>query len=395
MFNEDMYKIGAKGSDIRELFEYGKRRKLEIGDDKVFDFSIGNPSVPSPSIVNETLIDLIKNVEPTKLHGYTSASGDNFVKNEIANYINNKYNANVSKDFIYMTCGAAASLSITFKALLNPNDEVIVISPYFPEYKVFVENAYGKLVIVNSKLPSFLPDYEDLESKINENTKAVIINSPNNPTGVVYGKDVIEELASILRKKEKELDTNIYLVSDEPYRELVYGDVKVPFITNFYHNSIVCYSFSKSLSLPGVRIGYILVNSECSEAIRLYKTICGAGRSMGFVCAPALFQYMVPKCLGYTSDINVYKENRDILYKELTSFGYEVVKPEGAFYLFIKSLDENSYAFSEFAKKYELLLVPSDSFGVKGYIRISYCVSRKQIIDSLPSFKKLIEDYNK
>lgn len=395
MFNEDMYKIGAKGSDIRELFEYGKRRKLEIGDDKVFDFSIGNPSVPSPSIVNETLIDLIQNVEPTKLHGYTSASGDNYVKSEIANYINNKYNANVSKDLIYMTCGAAASLSITFKALLNPNDEVIVIAPYFPEYKVFVENAFGKIVVVNSKLPSFLPDFDDLENKINENTKAVIINSPNNPTGVVYGKDVIEELASVLKKKEKELGTNIYLVSDEPYRELVYGDEIVPFITNYYHNSIVCYSFSKSLSLPGERIGYILVNSECVEAIKLYKTICGAGRSMGFVCAPALFQYMVPKCLGYTSDINVYKENRDILYKELTSYGYEVVKPEGAFYLFIKSLDEDSYTFSEFAKKYELLLVPSDSFGVKGYIRISYCVSRKQIVDSLPSFKKLIEDYNK
>ena len=395
MFNEDMYKIGAKGSDIRELFEYGKRRKLEIGDDKVFDFSIGNPSVPSPSVVNETLIDLIQNVEPTKLHGYTSASGDNYVKSEIANYINNKYNANVSKDLIYMTCGAAASLSITFKALLNPNDEVIVIAPYFPEYKVFVENAFGKIVVVNSKLPSFLPDFDDLENKINENTKAVIINSPNNPTGVVYGKDVIEELASVLKKKEKELGTNIYLVSDEPYRELVYGDAIVPFITNYYHNSIVCYSFSKSLSLPGERIGYILVNSECVEAIKLYKTICGAGRSMGFVCAPALFQYMVPKCLGYTSDINVYKENRDILYKELTSYGYEVVKPEGAFYLFIKSLDEDSYAFSEFAKKYELLLVPSDSFGVKGYIRISYCVSRKQIVDSLPSFKKLIEDYNK
>lgn len=395
MFNEDMYKIGAKGSDIRELFEYGKRRKLEIGDDKVFDFSIGNPSVPSPSVVNETLIDLIQNVEPTKLHGYTSASGDNYVKSEIANYINNKYNANVSKDLIYMTCGAASSLSITFKALLNQSDEVIVIAPYFPEYKVFVENAFGKIVVVNSKLPSFLPDFDDLENKINENTKAVIINSPNNPTGVVYGKDVIEELASVLKKKEKELGTNIYLVSDEPYRELVYGDVIVPFITNYYHNSIVCYSFSKSLSLPGERIGYILVNSECDEAINLYKTICGAGRSMGFVCAPALFQYMVPKCLGYTSDINVYKENRDILYKELTSYGYEVVKPEGAFYLFIKSLDEDSYAFSEFAKKYELLLVPSDSFGVKGYIRISYCVSRKQIVDSLPSFKKLIEDYNK
>lgn len=393
MYNKNMYKIGAKGSDIRELFEYGKRRKLEIGDDKVFDFSIGNPSVPSPSIVKETLIDLINNVEPTKLHGYTSASGDNFVKESIANYINNKYNTNVKSNLIYMTCGAAASLSITFKALLNPDDEVIVIAPFFPEYKVFVENAYGKIVVVDSKMPSFLPDFDLLEKAITKKTKAVIINSPNNPTGVVYGEDVIKKLSAILEAKEKEFNTQIFLVSDEPYRELVYGDKAVPYITNYYHNSIVCYSFSKSLSLPGERIGYILVNPECINALDIFKTICGAGRSMGFVCAPALIQYMVPKCLGYTSDINIYKENRDILYNELTSYGYDVVKPEGAFYLFIKSLDEDSYAFSEFAKKYELLLVPSDSFGVKGYIRISYCVSKEQIVNSLPSFKKLIQDY--
>jgi len=395
MFNENMYKLGAKGSDIRELFEYGKKRKQVIGDDKVFDFSIGNPSVPSPSIVNDTLVDLIQTVEPTKLHGYTSASGDNFVKESIAKYINNKYNTNVNSNLIYMTCGAAASLSITFRAILNPGDEVIVFTPYFPEYKVFVENASGKIVPVESIIPSFIPDFDALEKSINKNTKAVIINSPNNPTGVVYSEEIIKKLSDILRFKEKEFNQNIYLVSDEPYRELVYGDVNVPYITNYYDNAIVCYSFSKSLSLPGERIGYILVNPKCNDAVSVYKAICGAGRSMGFVCAPALFQYMVPKCLGYTSNIKVYEENRELLYNELTKYGYEVVKPEGAFYIFMKSLDKDAYAFSELAKKYELLLVPSDSFGVKGYIRISYCVSKEQIINSLPAFKKLIEEYKK
>ena len=392
MYNKEMYKIGAKGSDIRELFEYGKKRKKEIGEDKVFDFSIGNPSVPSPKIVNDTLIELINNVEPTKLHGYTSASGDNYVKEQIANYINSKYEATVNPNLIYMTCGAAASLSITFKAILNPRDEVIVISPFFPEYKVFVENAGGKIVISKSD-NNFIPDFEDLENKITSKTKAVIINSPNNPTGVVYNSDAIIKLSSILSRKEKEYKNTIYLVSDEPYRELVYGDVEVPYITKYYNDAIICYSFSKSLSLPGERIGYILVSPKCNDCETIYKSICGAGRSMGFVCAPALFQYMIPKCLGYTSDINVYKENRDLLYNELTKYGYEVIKPEGAFYIFVKSLEDDAYAFSEKAKDYELLLVPSDSFGVKGYIRISYCVSKKQIIDSLPAFKKLIEEY--
>lgn len=393
MYNNDMYKLGVKGSDIRELFEYGKKKKQIIGDDKVYDFSIGNPSVPSPKIVNDTLKELIDTTPATILHGYTSASGDNFVKEKIAEYINSKYNANVNSSLIYMTCGAAASLSITFRALLNKGDEVIVIAPYFPEYKVFVENAFGKVVIVNSEIPSFLPNFEELERSISEKTKAIIINSPNNPTGVVYNEKIISKLSEILIKKEKEFKKNIYLISDEPYRELVYGDIYVPYITNYYHNSIVCYSFSKSLSLPGERIGYILVSPKLQNASEIYKCICGAGRSMGFVCAPALFQYILPKCLGYTSDITIYEENRNILYNELTKYGYELVKPDGAFYIFMKSLDEDAYRFSEKAKEYNLLLVPSDSFGVKGYMRISYCVSQKQIINSLKAFKQLIDNY--
>lgn len=393
MYNNDMYKLGVKGSDIRELFEYGKKKKQIIGDDNVYDFSIGNPSVPSPKIVNDTLKELIDTTPSTILHGYTSASGDNFVKEKIAEYINSKYNANVNSSLIYMTCGAAASLSITFRALLNKGDEVIVIAPYFPEYKVFVENAFGKVVIVNSEIPSFLPNFEELERSISEKTKAIIINSPNNPTGVVYNDKIISKLSEILIKKEKEFKKNIYLISDEPYRELVYGDIYVPYITNYYHNSIVCYSFSKSLSLPGERIGYILVSPKLQNASEIYKCICGAGRSMGFVCAPALFQYIIPKCLGYTSDITIYEENRNILYNELTKYGYELVKPDGAFYIFMKSLDEDAYRFSEKAKEYNLLLVPSDSFGVKGYMRISYCVSQKQIINSLKAFKQLIDNY--
>lgn len=393
MYNNDMYKLGVKGSDIRELFEYGKKKKQIIGDDNVYDFSIGNPSVPSPKIVNDTLKELIDTTPATILHGYTSASGDNFVKEKIAEYINSKYNANVNSSLIYMTCGAAASLSITFRALLNKGDEVIVIAPYFPEYKVFVENAFGKVVIVNSEIPSFLPNFEELERSISEKTKAIIINSPNNPTGVVYNDKIISKLSEILIKKEKEFKKNIYLISDEPYRELVYGDIYVPYITNYYHNSIVCYSFSKSLSLPGERIGYILVSPKLQNASEIYKCICGAGRSMGFVCAPALFQYIIPKCLGYTSDITIYEENRNILYNELTKYGYELVKPDGAFYIFMKSLDEDAYRFSEKAKEYNLLLVPSDSFGVKGYMRISYCVSQKQIINSLKAFKQLIDNY--
>lgn len=394
MYNEQMYKLGANGSAIRELYEYGRKRKKELGENKVFDFSLGNPNVPAPDIVNETLINLINNTEPTKLHAYTSAVGDIEVRRSIANYLNETYKCNASESLIYMTVGAAASLTISLKALLNLGEEVIVFAPFFPEYKVFVENALGKIKIVDCKKPSFLPDYDKFEESITENTKCVIINSPNNPSGVVYSEEDILKISEILNKKQKQYNHNIYLISDEPYRELVYNNENVPFVTNYYDNTIVCYSFSKSLSLPGERIGYILVSSSCDKANDVYKAICGAGRSLGFVCAPVLFQYMVPYCLGKTSDLSVYEENRNILYENLTKFGYNVVNSKGAFYLLVEAIGGDANKFSELAKKYELLLVPSDSFGVEGYVRISYCVSKKTIVNSLVAFERMIKDIN-
>ena len=391
--NKKMYDLGVTPSAIRNIFEYGKARKKEIGEANVYDFSLGNPSVPAPSIVNETLINLITNTNSEILHGYTSAVGDLKVREAIATYLNNKYNVNEKADLIYMTVGAAASLTISLNAILNEKDEVIVIAPFFPEYKVFIEKANGKIVIVNSDLKTFKPNLELLEQAINENTKAVIINYPNNPTGVILDEDELILLTNLLKEKEKQYNKNIYLISDEPYRELIYDNKDYPFVTKYYNNTIVCYSFSKSLSLPGERIGYILVSNNCNNKKEIYYAICGAGRSLGYVCAPALFQYMIPSCLGYTSDINVYKENRDILYNALTSYGYEVILPEGAFYIFMKSLENDANTFCEKAKEYELLLVPSDSFGVNGYVRISYCVSKETILNSLDSFKKLIDSY--
>ncbi len=393
MINEKMYELGSKSSSIRELFEYGKKRKQDIGEDNVFDYSLGNPSVPSPSIVNETLIDLLTNVDSTILHGYTSASGDLKVREDIVNYLNKEYNTKLTSDLVYLTVGAAASLTSSLNAIINPNDEVICFAPFFPEYKVFIEKAGGTLKIVKCIEPSFEIDFVKLEKTINKNTKAIIINSPNNPTGKVINENELKKLIEIINKKNKEYNNTIFLISDEPYRELVYDDIKIPFVTNYYDNTIICYSFSKSLSLPGERIGYVIVNPTCKQAQRVYKAIAGAARSLGYVCAPSLFQYMISKCLGHTSDLNVYKENRDILYNELTKYGYTIIKPDGAFYLFIKSLDSDALKFSEFAKKYELLLVPSDSFGYPGYIRIAYCVSKEQIIKSLPAFKKLIDEY--
>lgn len=393
MYNKNMQQLGQTGSAIRELFEYGKTRKAIVGDDNVFDFSIGNPSVPCPNVVTNTLVDLITKTDPVKLHGYTSASGDIEVKTKIVEYLNMTYHCNENPNLVYLTVGAAASLTITFNALLNPGDEVIVFAPFFPEYKVFIEKALGKIVIVEPDEKTFYPNLEKLEQAINENTKAVLIDSPNNPTGVILPHDVIEKISNLLRNKERKFNKNIYLISDEPYRELIYNDIKYPFITNYYHNSIVCYSFSKSLSLPGERIGYILVADKCDKKEGIFQAICGAGRALGFVCAPSLFQYMIPNCLGYTSNIEIYKQNRDLLYNYLTNVGYEVVKPDGAFYLFVKALEKDAVAFSNCAKKYDLLLVPSDSFGYAGYVRISYCVSTKMIEKALPIFKKLYDDY--
>lgn len=391
--NEKMYALGAKSSVIREIFEYGKKRKAEIGEDRVFDFSLGNPSVPAPDVVNQSMIKMLTESDSVSLHGYTSAVGDNGVRAAIAKYINDNYSAGVAPENIYMTVGAAASLTVTLNALVNPGDEVIVIAPFFPEYRVFAEKAGATLRVVMSDMDTLQIDIDALDAAINENTKAVIVNSPNNPTGAVLTEETVRALSSLLERRSRELGHEIFLISDEPYRELVYGDVKVPYLINEYKNTIVCYSFSKSLSIPGERIGYILVSPRIDDWKRLFLAVCGAGRSLGFVCAPSLFQKLIPYCLGKTADIDVYDRNRRIIYNALTEYGFSAVKPDGAFYLFVRSPEPDAYAFCERAKKYELLLVPSDDFGVPGFVRISYCVSTEQIERSLPAFKALAEEY--
>lgn len=395
MINSKMQALGTNPSAIRDLFEYGKKRKTEIGEDAVFDFSIGNPNVPAPKIVNDTLIHLLQQRDATHLHGYTSAPGDVQVRQSIATYLNKTYETTIDSSLIYLTAGAAASLSISLKALLNKDEEVILFAPFFPEYSVFIENADGVVKIVPPIVSTFQPDLEQLEQSITPLTKVVIINSPCNPTGVILTESTLQQIAHILTQKSKAYQHPIYLVSDEPYRELVYGDITVPFVTKYYADTLVCYSFSKSLSLPGERIGYILVSPDAHQATDVYASICGAARSLGYVCAPALFQYMIPHCLGHTSDLSIYQNNRDILYQNLVAYGYEVVKPDGAFYLFVKALEPDAVAFSKRAMQYELLLVPSDTFGYPGYVRISYCVSTKQIQQSLPLFQQLIAEYQK
>ena len=391
--NEKMYELGSKRSVIREIFEYSKKRAQEIGAENVFDFSLGNPSVPAPNCVKEAILDLLEKEDPTLLHGYTSAQGDLSVRKAIADDINKKFNANLTPDLIYMTCGAAASLTISLKAVLNKGEEVIAFAPYFTEYKVFVENANGVLVKCNPEDITFQIDLEHFNSLINKNTRAVILNSPNNPSGVVYTEETIKNVCKILEEKQKEYGKEIYLIVDEPYRELVYGNVKVPYLMNYYDNAIVCYSFSKSLSLPGERIGYIAVNPKMSKKTEVYLSVCGAGRSLGYVCAPSLFQQVVKKTIGATTDVKIYEENRNILLNSLTEYGYTCVNPDGAFYLFVKALEKDANAFAEKAKKYEILVVPCDDFGVEGYVRIAYCVDKERIVNSLPAFKKLAKDY--
>ncbi len=413
MINIDMEKLGKKSSAIRELFEQGKLLKEKYGVDKVFDFSIGNPSIPCPKKVNDTLIDLLsianskdcnenynkidsyKPLNSNQLHGYSSAGGDIDVRNSISEYLNTTYSADTLGELIYLTTGAASALSISLKALTTgkSKDEVIVFAPYFPEYLVFIKNANATTIKVLPDYNTFYPDLNDFENKINENTSVVIINSPNNPTGVLYTENVIKDICKILKDKEKEYKHPIYLISDEPYRELIYVDKKYPFITNYYDNSIITYSFSKSISIPGERIGYILVNQNAENANDIYMAICGAGRSQGYVCAPTLFQQLIPHILGITSDISIYKKNAKLFSDELTKIGYEVIEPDGAFYLFVKALCTDDKEFSKKALEYNLLLVPSESFGIKGYVRIAYCVSETQIINSLPQFKNLYNFY--
>ena len=394
MVSQKMYELGSRRSEIRELFEYGLKRKAEIGAENVFDFSLGNPSVPAPDCVKEALADLVLNTDPVVLHGYTSAQGAPDVRKSCADYVNSNFGTSYTADNFYMTVGAAASLTISLSAISEDKGEVIVLAPFFPEYTVFINQAGMTPVIVKCREEDFQIDFDALKSAINENTKAVIVNSPNNPSGVVFSEDTIKKLASVLSEAEKTYGKDIYIIADEPYRELVYTDgVTVPFVPNYYNNTIVCYSFSKSLSLPGERIGYVLVPNTVNEWQKVYFAVCGAGRSLGFVCAPSLFQKIVPKCIGKTADISIYKKNRDILCDALSKYGYTVAQPDGAFYLFVKALEESSRDFCEKAKKYELLIVPGDSFGYPGYVRISYCVSTEMIEKSLPSFEKLAKEY--
>lgn len=393
MNTERMRELGEKRSVIRELFEYGNRRKSEIGAENVFDFSIGNPNVPAPKEFSKELCRLIEETDPVFLHGYTSASGDILARKAIASNLNERFGTDFCAENLYLTCGAAASLTISLSSVVNSGDEVILFAPFFPEYTVFVEAAGGKSVIVPCNEPDFQIDLKKFENSISEKTSAVIINSPNNPSGTVFSEECIKNLCKILSAAEEKFRRKIYLISDEPYRELVYDNIKLPFIADYYNDTIICYSWSKSLSLPGERIGYILVSPKNSNWKSLYSTICGSGRALGFVCAPAIFQHMIPKCIEMTSDISVYEKNRDILYNALTEMGFNAVHPDGAFYLFVKSPEPDAKAFSEKAKKYELLIVPSDDFGIDGFVRISYCVSTEQIKRSLPAFKKLAEEY--
>lgn len=394
--SESMYELGSKRSAIRELFEYGKKRAAIVGAENVYDFSLGNPTVPAPDCVNKTIRELTQSLDSISLHGYTSAQGDLETRQAIADYLNNTYETNFKADNLYMTMGAAASLSIAFKALTSsPDDEIIAIAPFFPEYRVFVTAAGAKFNVAAPDTKNFQINFDEFEKLLNKNTKAVIINSPNNPSGAVYSEQTIKKLADFLSKKSEEYGTHIFIITDEPYREIVYDGVEVPYVTKYYNDTIVCYSYSKSLSLPGERIGFILVPDEAYESKKLYAAVCGAGRALGYVCAPSLFQKVIAKCVGQTGDVNLYKKNRDLLYDGLTELGYECFKPDGAFYMFVKALESDAENFCEKAKEEDLLLVAATDFGCPGYVRISYCVDEDMIKRSFKAFKALKEKYAK
>lgn len=387
---------GRQKSAIRQLFEYGKTRAREIGADKVFDFSIGNPSVPPPSQVALAFKTLLENEDPITLHGYTSAPGDPAVRTAIADQLNRDYGTDYGPDDLYLTCGAAAALSSTFRALTleGQANDFIVPAPYFPEYKCFVEGHGGRLLSVLSDLPDLGLPLEAMEKAITSSTRAVIINSPNNPSGKLYGKDELAALGRLLTEKSQVYGQPIYLVSDEPYRELVYEGLVSPFIPHIYPDTIVCYSYSKALSMPGERIGYVLVPPQANHAQDLYAAIAGAARALGYVCAPSLIQRVIGQCVDVKPDLSVYDLNRRTLYEGLTAAGYHCIKPDGAFYLFVEAPGGDAQAFSDFAREnYEMLLVPSESFGFPGYLRISYCVSNERIRSALPLFDHCLKAF--
>lgn len=389
--NEKSYAYGAQKSSIREIAAYGSARKAQIGAENVFDFSLGNPSIPAPESVRASIARALE-LPPTQLHGYTPAPGLPAAREAVAASLNRRFGTSYAAGDVYLTCGAAASLSISFHTLVNPGDEVIVIAPYFPEYRVWIETAGATCVEVMADPETFQIDVPAVAAAVNERTKAIVINSPNNPVGSVYAEQNLADLASALRDAEKRLGTKIYLVSDEPYREITYGAV-VPWVPSIYDRTIVCYSYSKSLSLPGERIGWVLVPNTNPEHDRLVLAVAGAGRKLGFVCAPALFQHVVIDCVDEPTNVEAYAENRRVLTEGLSALGYEFIEPQGAFYLWVKALEPDASAFFERAKALELLPVPSDSFGCPGWVRVGYCVSKETIVNSMPAWKKLAESY--
>lgn len=395
MISEKMKELVKNNSVIREMFEEGKRLSKIYGKENVYDFSLGNPSVPTPDNIKEAIIKILENEDTQILHGYMSNGGFEDVREKVASSINNKFDTSFTSKNIIMTVGAASGLNIILKSILNPEDEVLVIAPYFVEYKNYVKNYDGKIVVTMANEENFEPDLKDLASKISAKTKAVIINTPNNPTGVVYSENTIKELAKILKEKEKEYNNEIYLISDEPYRELVYDDIKVPYITKFYKNTFVVYSYSKSLSLPGERIGYVVVPNEMVDSNNVIEAVTIANRVLGSVNAPSLIQKVIGECVDLTVDISQYKKNRDLLYNYLIECNFECIKPQGAFYLFLKSPIKDDKEFCNIAKEYNILMVPGSSFAYSGYVRISYCVDYEMIKRSLPAFKKLAIAMNK
>ena len=389
MYNQSAYLLGSNRSCIRELFEYGRTRAAIVGPENVYDYSLGNPSIPAPKAVDHAIRDILADTDSLLVHGYTSAVGDLATRQAIADDLNARYDAGVKPENLFIGCGAAPELVAVFRALEVPDAEILAIAPYFPEYKPFVEEAGAAFRVVPPDVPGFQIDFEALENQLSANTAAIIINSPNNPSGVVYSSQTLERLAALLERKSAQFGHPIYIVSDEPYRELAYG-VEVPFLPKIYPNTIVCYSYSKSLSLPGERIGYVYVPEKATDSGQLYAAIAGAARAAGHVCAPSLWQKVIARCAKLRPDLESYDRNRRTLYEGLTAMGYEMARPDGAFYLFIKAPGGDANAFSERAKQKDLLLVPGDGFGCPGYFRICYCVSHDMIQRSLPLFRELI-----
>lgn len=392
MFNQEAVRLGSNRSCIRELFEYGRRRAAEVGPENVYDYSLGNPSIPSPPQVEQAIRDILGDTDSLRIHGYTSAVGDPETRQAIADDLNARYGAGVKAENLFLGCGAAPELVAVFRALAVENTEILAVAPYFPEYKPFAESVGAVFKAVAPDVPDFQIRPEAVEAMLTPRTAAVIVNSPNNPSGVVYTRQTLEALAALLTEKSRQFGHPIFLISDEPYRELVYGGAEVPFVPLIYPDTVVCYSYSKSLSLPGERIGYVYVPEAATDSKTLYAAIAGAARASGHVCAPSLWQKVIARCASLRPDLESYDRNRRTLYDALTAFGYEAARPDGAFYLFVRAPGGDANAFSRRAQEKDLLIVPGDGFGCPGYFRLSYCVSHEMILRSLPIFEALIRE---